>query len=214
VLSSGRAELQEALEIALAADSPIAGTTLNNLAVLAIWEGDFRLGDEIYPEAQRLAERFGDRDAARFVRGNAIYGAYIRGRWDEALDAADAFVAECASSPHYQEGLVRRARGAIRLARGDLAGAAEDHEFDLESGRKIKDPQRIIPTLAEAAVNFVLLGRQDEARAVAREAIALARENVDMTGAANDLVLVARRLDIGEELREVVQLAPEGRGRT
>jgi class 3 adenylate cyclase len=210
VLSSGRPELEEALEIALAIDSPIAGTTMNNLAVVDIWEGDFRRGDEIYPESLRLAERFGDRDAARFVRGNAIYGAYVRGRWDEALDAADAFVAECASSPHYQEGLVRRARGAIRLARGDLAGAAEDHGFDLETGRRIKDPQRIIPTLAEAAVSFVLLGRQDEALALAREAIALARESIDMTGAANDLVLVARRLGVREELREVVELAPEG----
>ena len=50
----------------------------------------------------------------------------------------------------------------------------------------------------------------DEARALARETIALARENVDMTGAANSLVLVARRLGISEELREVVELAPEG----
>ena len=40
-LASGRAELEQALEIALAADSPIAAATLNNLAVLAIWEGDF-----------------------------------------------------------------------------------------------------------------------------------------------------------------------------
>jgi predicted ATPase len=209
-LSSGRTELEEALEIALAVDSPIAATTMNNLSVLAVWEGDFRRADEIYPEAQRLAERFGDRDAARFVRGNRIFAAYLRGRWDEALDAADAFVAECAASPHYQEGLVRRARGAIRLARGDLVGAAEDHAFDLESARRIKDPQRIIPALAEAAVTFVLLGREDEAHAIARETIALAGDNVEMTSAANDLVLVARRLGIREEFREVVELSPEG----
>jgi class 3 adenylate cyclase/tetratricopeptide (TPR) repeat protein len=209
-LSSGRAELEEALEIALAADSPLAATTLNNINVLAIWEGDFVSGDELYKEAQRLAERFGDRDAARFLRGNAIYAAYMRGRWDEASDAADAFVAECASSPHYQEGLVRRARGAIRLARGDLAGCVEDLEFDLESARKIKDPQRIIPALGEAAVSFVLLGRQDEARALASETIALARENVEMTNAANELVMVARRLGVREELREVIELSPEG----
>ena len=41
-LASGRAELEQALDIALAADSPIAATTLNNLAVLAIWEGSLR----------------------------------------------------------------------------------------------------------------------------------------------------------------------------
>ena len=40
-LASGRAELERALEIALAVDSPIAAVTLNNLAGLAIWEGDW-----------------------------------------------------------------------------------------------------------------------------------------------------------------------------
>jgi class 3 adenylate cyclase/tetratricopeptide (TPR) repeat protein len=209
-LSSGRAELEEALTIALEADSPIAATTLNNLAVLAVWEGNFPGADEIYPEAEQLAERFGDRDALRFVRGNAIFAAYVLGRWDEAVDAADAFVAECTTSPHYQEGLVRRARGSIRLARGDLAGAVEDHEFDLEYARRIEDPQRILPSLAESAVSLVLLGRRDEARAVAEKTIALARENVDMTSAANHLVLVAGQLGIRDELREVVELSPAG----
>ena len=40
-LSTGRPELEQALEIALAADSPIAAVTLNNLAVIGIWEGNF-----------------------------------------------------------------------------------------------------------------------------------------------------------------------------
>ena len=108
-LSTGRPDLEQALEIALAADSPIAAVTLNNLGVLAIWEGDFlRSANEIYPEAIRIAERFGDRDALRFMRGNAAFGFYVVGRWDEAVEAADRFIAECATSPHYQEGLVQR----------------------------------------------------------------------------------------------------------
>jgi tetratricopeptide (TPR) repeat protein len=209
-LSSGRPELEEALEVALAADSPIAAVTLNNLAVLAIWEGDFLRAYEIYPEAMRIAERFGDRDALRFMRGNAIFASWVVGRWEEAAEAADAFVVECASSPHYAEGIAREARGSIRLARGDLAGAAEDREFVLEHSHRVKDPQRLLPSLAATAVSLVLLEKHDEARTAAEETIALARENLDMTSAANHLILVAGRLGLRDELREVVELAPEG----
>jgi class 3 adenylate cyclase/tetratricopeptide (TPR) repeat protein len=205
-LGTGRVDLEEALAVALAADSPVAGATLNNLAVLAGLEGDFPRSYEIHREAEQLSERFGDRDALRFTRGNTIFTTYVLGRWDEAIEAADAFIAECATSPHYQESIVRRARQSIRLARGDLAGAAEDRELALEHDRE--EPQGLLPLLAEAAVSLVLLGLEDEARTVAEEALALTRENVDMMN-ANQLALVAGRLGIRDELREIVALAPE-----
>ncbi len=209
-LASGRAELERALEIALAVDSPIAAVTLNNLAGLAIWEGDWPRAYELYPQAERIAERFGDRDGLRFLRGNRIFAAWAGGHWDEALDAGDVFVAECAASPHYAEGIVREARASIRLARGDLAGAAEDREWTLQQAHRIKDPQRLLPTLAATAVGLVLLDREDEARTVAEETIAVAREHVDLTGATNHLLLVAGRLGVRDEFRSVVVLAPEG----
>ena len=73
-LSTGRPELEQALEIALAADSPIAAVTLNNLAVLAIWEGDFRRGYEVYPESSA------DRRALRRPGLSALH-ARERGVW-------------------------------------------------------------------------------------------------------------------------------------
>jgi class 3 adenylate cyclase/tetratricopeptide (TPR) repeat protein len=209
-LSSGRPELEEALRIALAANSPTAATTLNNLAVLAIWEGDFSAAYEIYPEAERIAERFGDLDGLRFLRGNAIFASYALGHWDEAAERADVFVAECASSPHYAEGIVREARAFIRLARGDIAGATEDREFVLEHARRVKDPQRLLPALAASALSSLVLGNQSEARALAEEALALARTNVDMAAAGNSLIYVAGRLGIREALREIIARSPEG----
>jgi class 3 adenylate cyclase/tetratricopeptide (TPR) repeat protein len=209
-LATGHEELEQALDIALAADSPIAATTLNNLAVLAIWDGSFPRAYELYERAQPLAERFGDRDGLRFVRSNWIFAVYVLGRWDEAIDAADAFVAECAASPHYGEGIVRRARESIRLARGDLAGAAEDRELELEQAYRIKDPQRLLPSLASSAVSFVLLERQDEARTVAEETLPLIRDNIALSATASHLVLVAGPLGLRDELRDIVVLAPEG----
>ena len=97
----------------------MAGNILNNLAVVVVWEGDFRRPDDIYQEAQAIAERFGDRDMLRFTRANGIHTWWVLGKWDEASDASDRFIVESESSPSYGEGIVRRARGAIRLARGD-----------------------------------------------------------------------------------------------
>jgi class 3 adenylate cyclase/tetratricopeptide (TPR) repeat protein len=207
---TGRAELEEALEIGLAANSPVAATTLNNLAVMEIWQGDFRRGDELYPRGQQLAERFGDRDGLRFMRANGIFAAFALGRWDEAAEAAEAFIAECASSPHYGEGIVREARGSIRLARGDLPGAEQDRDFTLEHARRVRDPQRTLPSLAARAMSLVLLDRRDEARPAAEETVALARENVEMTSAASLLVLVAGTLGVRDDLREAVERSPEG----
>jgi len=209
-LASGRPELEQALDIALGADSPIAATTLNNLAVLAIWEGAWRRAIETYDQAQEIAERFGDSDGLRFVRGNRIFGSFALGQWDEALAAADVSIAECAASPHYAEGIVRDARTSIRLARGDLTGAAEDRKWTLEQAHRVKDPQRLLPTLAASAVDLVLLENEVEARAVAEETIALAREHVDLTSAANNLALVVGRFGMRDELRELVELSPDG----
>jgi class 3 adenylate cyclase/tetratricopeptide (TPR) repeat protein len=206
---AGEPELQEALAIALAANSPTAATTLNNLGVRAVWLGDWVRAHEIYVEAQAIAERFGDADGLRFMRGNDIFSRWVIGFWDEAVVAADEFIAECAASPHYAEGLVRNARAAIRLARGDLEGALEDLEIALVQAREIKDPQRVVPCLVASARGDALLGRVESARKHAREALQVARENVQLAAAVHDLDVVAGRLGLRDEMREVVEQAPE-----
>jgi hypothetical protein len=134
----------------------------------------------------------------------------VRGRWDEALEQADAFVAECSTSPHYQEGLVRNARSFIRLGRGDTAGADEDRDVVLEQARRIRDPQRIVSALADSALGLVLAGRESEARVLARETLAFVRENVEMAGAASELLIPGDALGVRDEFAELVPLAPEG----
>ena len=66
---------------------PIAAAIVNNLGVYATFEGDFRRTDELYAEAQRLAERFGDAASVRFVRGNRIWVDFMLGRWDQRARA-------------------------------------------------------------------------------------------------------------------------------
>jgi class 3 adenylate cyclase/tetratricopeptide (TPR) repeat protein len=208
--SSGRPDLERALEIALAADSPIAATTLNNLGVLATWEGNFRASYDVYPEAAKLAERFGDRDALRFVNGNAAFASYVIGRWDEAVEAADRIVAECASSPHYAEGMARIARGPIRLARAEIDGANEDIAVVLDHARRNQDPQRVLAANAAAAVHRFTLGDAGEARALAEETLGLMGAHAAEAWRSHLLILVAGQLGLRKDYRELVEPSPEG----
>ena len=175
-----------------------------------VWEGDFRRAADLYEECQAIAERFGDRDTLRFTRANAIHTWWTLGKWDEAYEAADVFIAESESSPHYGVGIVRRVRAAIRLARGEVAASLEDWQAGLAQAREIKDPQRLLPALADLAVCEALLGHVDEARELANEALEVARDHVDLASILNMLAVVSRQLGIQDRVREIAGLAPEG----
>lgn len=133
------ADLERALEIALEINSPIAGTIVNNLGIaVADEEGGLLREEELHAEAIRLAERFGDGQGLRFLRGNAVWLDFVRGRWDDALDLADTFIAECEASPHVLEGSVRLVRANIRLGRGDVEDALADHARTLTLAREVR----------------------------------------------------------------------------
>jgi tetratricopeptide (TPR) repeat protein len=204
-----RSYLERALEIALAANSPVAATILINLAVEAFFSGDVAREDELFGEAYRTAERFGDRDALRFSRGDRIWTRWALGHWDEAGRAADEFIAECASSPHYLEGSVRDIRADLRIARGDREGALGDYRRALELARQIKDPQELLPALLQFARGLVLLGKIEEAQALAREALELVGEHVEHAIVLFMFNPVARQLGLRQQVRDLVERAPE-----
>jgi len=199
---SGVADMERALEIALAVDSPIAGTIVNNLAVYATFAGDFPSTDGLYAEALRLAERYGDASTVRFVRGNLVWLDFMLGRWDRALESADAFIAECeAGSPHVQEAQVREVRAALSIARGDRERALRDQQRALELANVHRDPFQHLASLASTAVIYAELGQLDDARSLAVQVPPLVRE-VGLHGSLTRLALFADELGIGDELRE------------
>ena len=81
--------------IALAINSPQAGTIVNNIAVDAFVEFDFHRAGELFAEGLEIAERFGDASNVRWLRHQCAASALIEGRWDEALEGEGAFIAEC-----------------------------------------------------------------------------------------------------------------------
>jgi class 3 adenylate cyclase/tetratricopeptide (TPR) repeat protein len=204
----GTNELEDALHIALAANSPLAATTVLNLAVLKWRKADLTGAIDLYRDAYALAERFGDAQTQRFTRGNLVYAEYFVGDWDEAKGEADAFILECETTPHYQEGLVREARAEIRIARGDVEGALQDWARALEVARAAKDPQALVPSLLAYARGLALLGRIDEAAPYADEALGYLEEHLGFRGVLSIAVGIAEDLGIEQRIEALFATSP------
>ena len=56
------------LSLKLAANSPLAGTIANNVAVEAFFALDLRRAGELFDEARQIGERFGDASGVRWLR--------------------------------------------------------------------------------------------------------------------------------------------------
>jgi class 3 adenylate cyclase/tetratricopeptide (TPR) repeat protein len=209
---SGIADMERGLEIALAANSRVAASTLNNLAVETLIEGNLPRAHELYEEGMRVAERLGDRSSARFIGANLIWIDFARGRWDVAWPAADEFIRLCeAGSPHTLEHGMRTIRGQMRRARGDVSGALADHQRAVALARERDDALQLGGALGVYAGALADENRPDEARALVAEVVDLTRIH-GTHGAIVALALHADRLGAVEELRTAVEEGP-GSGR-
>jgi class 3 adenylate cyclase len=207
----GIADLERAVEIAVAARSPQAGTILNNLAVEAFFKLDLRRAAELFEEGGRQAERFGDVSGARWLRAQRINIAFWFGRWDEALERANAFIAECeAGSPHYMENLLLEDRASIQEARGDTEAALKDYRQALAQARQAGDPQEMLPRLSRVILAFEEHGLADEAHDLALEAMQLAQTYQHEAALALSFGFLLSRVANGfePELRPVIEAFP------
>jgi class 3 adenylate cyclase len=211
---TGADDEARALEIAVAANSPIAGAIANNVAVQAVFAFEWSRAGELFDEGQRIAERLGDASSVRWLRAQRAALALLFGRWDEAVDMIEEFIAECeAGSPHYLEGMMRRERGRIREARGDVEGGLADYGYAVALARSTNDPQELGPNVGAAIAAFEVHGRLDDARALGRELVDLARlypHEAALT-LSLDFVFARAALEYEVELREVLRDAPHPR---
>jgi len=171
--TTGRRDLELAVELGRAANSPMVAGALNNLTVY-IDTTDMRRVDELNLQAQEEAERYGDATLLRFLRGNAIAHLWVLGKWDEAMSVADDLVAQCErGSPHVLEGPTRLFRGCIAVARGQGEAALPDFRRALALARDPAsgDPDLLHLALVRYAWADLRLGHVAEARARFTEAL-------------------------------------------
>jgi class 3 adenylate cyclase/tetratricopeptide (TPR) repeat protein len=210
--TTGREDLERAVEIGRAASSPMVPGALNNLSVVMDLTDMLRV-EQLRDEALRDAERFGDVPLIRFLDGNGIGSYWILGDWDEALATADRFIAECQESPHVLEASSRQFRGYIRLARGRREEALEDFELALALARETpSNAQDMAPALIRSAWAYLQVGRIADARTAFDEAMQFLRK--DPHARPWTMPEVAVDLDEGSAAREILELLPPSIGRS
>ena len=173
--AAGIAEMERGLAVALEAGSPIASWIVMSLS--AMMDDDLARADELNAEALLLAERFGNHAGLRFARANQIWIDFMRGRWERAFEASNAFIAECeAGTPHVQELTARQIRAAFLESRGDVAGALADHVRAVELARGRDSGITLLVALPLAAAAYADHGELDEGRLLAAEIPSLVEE--------------------------------------
>jgi len=199
----GIADLERALELALAANSPEAARVYNNLGAMLYQGGEIRRAGELWREGKEVAERLGNATVGRYLSGVGVWSYYDDGDWEQAFRVANAFIAECeAGSPHYLHGDVLGLRACILLARDDVEGALAAAARAVELAREAKDPQALRPALGGQLRVAADLGRTAEARLVAQELLSL-------DGGAVVLALVADDLELHDEVAALIANKPE-----
>jgi class 3 adenylate cyclase/tetratricopeptide (TPR) repeat protein len=169
----GIADLEESIALSTAIRSPDAARALNNLAGAVYSSGDPRRARRLWADALARARELGHGPVLRFQRGNVPSTAYEEGRWDDALQACDEFIAEIDQvGSSQQETAVRYVRAHIRYARGDVSGAISDAERSLAVARR-QDPQNLLVALPLAAWLAYETGRTPAAQTLLDEFMTL-----------------------------------------
>ena len=194
-------DLERSIVFARQARAPDAlSRALFNLAQIRMITVGLGDSQALWDEGAELNERFGIEQGVRWFRSGYTGYLGLLGRWDDAFREADRFIAEVeAGSAHYQVAECRMTRGAIRLARGDVAGALEDAREGVDFARAARDVQLVHPTFGFSARVHAMAGERADAEALVEEVLATA----PLIGLfATDLAWASRELGRGDEFLE------------
>ena len=193
--SSSAIELAEAANAPL--PSPARSTTSRGGTRASTCDGRTSSQQRNY-ETMR---RYGHVGQTWWARAQLAGTAYELGRWDEALEHAEAVLAYVeAGTPHYFESGCRLSRAAITFARGDDSTFAEDIDRSLELAAKATDPQATAPVVAAVACLRAWSGDLRGARELLDSALETARtREFGFEIIEYDVALVAALLDLDRE---------------
>jgi len=131
--------------------------------------GDLSRAAELEQRGVDVSRRFGAEFHLMWFETELGIMAYWAGDWDAADGAfgrLDDWVA--AVGPHYMEAAAHSTRAKLRCARGDMDAARRDIEDALDFGRRSREPQALLPPLADAAVIGAIAGGREAPQRVAR----------------------------------------------
>jgi class 3 adenylate cyclase/tetratricopeptide (TPR) repeat protein len=205
--AGGIEDFERCIDLALASGSHLIAVAYNNLGTHLLYAGDVRRDAQLREDALRAGERFGDERIVRFVRGVLPARDYYPGRWHEAEAKADAYIAECEASPHYQETASHTIRAMIMLGRGDAELASRESERALELAREIRDPQMLLPALATGVRVELELDRLQSAAGFAAEILAQ-KPAMGWMPPSIELAWAAQQVGITEAVAKWIEAIP------
>jgi DNA-binding SARP family transcriptional activator/class 3 adenylate cyclase/tetratricopeptide (TPR) repeat protein len=167
----GLADVEEAVEITLALNSPGIVRRSANLATSLVELGELDRAWKVYETAREAARRFGDAPGLHWLAAERPYELYWRGEWDEAVTAAEDALGSADAG--YGEFAGKSVRARIRLARGDVDGALEDSERSLEFARQTQEPAALCEGLALRARVLAEATQTEKAAVVTDELLSL-----------------------------------------
>ena len=182
-------------------------TALNNLMQKQLAHGQLGAALETFSAMKRNLERYMTESERRWILMLDGDLAFIEGKWSEARQFIDQFIAELeAGSPHYLESPVRLLRAWMRRAAGDLAGASEDSAKALESARHINEAQVLSHALVGRAAILLAEDRRTDASKLANEALEQGDRYVHSLSDAAivDAAWVMHELGLGEEYGQLL----------
>jgi len=167
-----------------------------NLSAHLMSAGELAESESFLLQAKDMAHLRGHVPGMRFVDGNLIDADLALGRWGAGERRACAFLAASGVEGHYMDSIALSALSVFELARDQLDDALQHADAAIASGRKVRDPQALVPALAMGA--FVYAEVADAGRATAL------LEEIDPVSYIASIPLAffaAVRLGVAEEFR-------------
>jgi len=174
--SDGVHEIETGISIARAAGAlEMTAIGYDNLDAALFSFGRLADARQAWRDFLDLAERYGFARLRRGAKMQAVGWAFLDGRWDDALGAADELIAAAeAAGRHFTDAIVLSQRASIQLARGDAAGANADSERAAELARA-SDAQAQSAAFCVRAAVALDSARYGEAGELATELAAIGR---------------------------------------
>ena len=161
----GIEDLEASLVLSLASNSPESVRAFLNLGTSLADFGKLREAFMVHAKGRRAAERFGDTAGMQWFAAERLWEFYWSGRWDEAIAASSALIAEveAGSARSHLEPAARLILSWIALPRGQLDEALEDATQLCDFARQASYLQSMLPALALRARVLASADRTEEA---------------------------------------------------
>jgi class 3 adenylate cyclase/tetratricopeptide (TPR) repeat protein len=208
----GIEDLEASLAIALVSNSSESVRAFLNLGTSLADFGRLQEAFLVHAKGRRAAERFGDRAGMQWFAAERLWELYWSGRWDEAITASAALIAEveAGSARSYLEPAARLIRSWIALPRGRLDEALEDAARLCDFTRQARDLQSMLPALALRSRVLASADRNEEAWEDAAELLRVWRQSELSLGSywTADLAFAVFQLGMEEDLLAALADAP------